>query len=52
MFAYTSNSTERLSRLVGTSTPALIDFRIDEYFATDPRLRHRACLSHGPAGRD
>jgi hypothetical protein len=39
MSAYKSISTERLSRFVGTAkAPALIDVRIDEDFAADPRL--------------
>jgi rhodanese-related sulfurtransferase len=39
MSAYNSISTERLSRRVGTaSAPILIDVRIDEDFAADPRV--------------
>ena len=39
MSSYSSISTEKLSRLIGTAnTPALIDLRIDEDFAADPRL--------------
>jgi rhodanese-related sulfurtransferase len=39
MSAYNSISTEKLSRLIGTaSAPTLIDVRIDEDFAADPRL--------------
>jgi len=39
MSSYSSISIEKLSRLVGTvSTPALIDVRLDEDFAADPRL--------------
>ena len=39
MSSYSSISTENLSRLIGTAnTPALIDLRIDEDFAADPRL--------------
>jgi len=39
MSSYSSISTEKLSRLIGTrNAPALIDVRIDEDFATDPRL--------------
>ena len=36
---YASISSEKLSRLIGTaSAPALVDVRIEEDFATDPRL--------------
>jgi rhodanese-related sulfurtransferase len=39
MSSYTSISLEKLSRLVGTANaPALVDVRIDEDFAADPRL--------------
>jgi rhodanese-related sulfurtransferase len=39
MSSYNSISIEKLSRLIGTpSTPTLIDVRIDEDFAADPRL--------------
>jgi hypothetical protein len=39
MSSYSSISTDKLSRLIGTpSAPALIDVRIDEDFAADPRL--------------
>lgn len=39
MSSYTSISSEKLSRLIGTaSAPALVDVRIDEDFAADPRL--------------
>ncbi|MCK1515978.1 chromate resistance protein [Bradyrhizobium sp. 190] len=39
MSSYTSISTEKLSRLIGTANaPTLIDVRIDEDFAADPRL--------------
>ena len=39
MSSYTSISTDKLSRLIGTaSAPALIDVRIDEDFSADPRL--------------
>src|SRR5689334_17089110 len=39
MSSYTSISSDKLSRLVGTANaPALIDVRIDEEFAADPRL--------------
>jgi rhodanese-related sulfurtransferase len=39
MSSYRSISTEKLSRLVGTpSAPTLIDVRLDEDFAADPRL--------------
>jgi rhodanese-related sulfurtransferase len=39
MSSYSSISTEKLSRLIGTAhAPALIDLRIDEDFAADPRL--------------
>jgi rhodanese-related sulfurtransferase len=39
MSSYTSISPEKLARLIGTAnTPALIDVRIDEDFAADPRL--------------
>jgi len=37
--SYTSISSDKLSRLIGTaSAPALIDVRLDEDFAADPRL--------------
>jgi len=39
MSSYTSISPEKLSRLVGTANaPALVDVRVDEDFAADPRL--------------
>lgn len=39
MSSYTSISSDKLSRLVGTSNaPTVIDVRIDEDFAADPRL--------------
>jgi rhodanese-related sulfurtransferase len=39
MSSYSSICSEKLSRLIGTaSAPALIDVRIDEHFAADPRL--------------
>jgi rhodanese-related sulfurtransferase len=39
MSSYTSISPDKLARLIGTpKTPALIDVRIDEDFAADPRL--------------
>src|SRR3954465_2804557 len=39
MSSYTSISTEKLSRLIGTANaPTLIDVRIDEDFGADPRL--------------
>lgn len=39
MSSYSSISTEKLSRLIGTpSAPVLIDVRIDEHFDADPRL--------------
>ena len=39
MSSYNSISTEKLSRLIGTvNAPVLIDVRIDEHFAADPRL--------------
>ncbi len=39
MSSYTSISSEKLSRLIGTAkAPTLIDVRIDEDFAADPRL--------------
>jgi rhodanese-related sulfurtransferase len=39
MSSYSSISTDKLSRLIGTANaPALIDVRIDEDFAADPRL--------------
>src|SRR5215469_3619698 len=39
MSSYTSISSDKLSRLIGTaSAPTLIDVRIDEDFAADPRL--------------
>jgi rhodanese-related sulfurtransferase len=39
MSSYTSISSDKLSRLIGTANvPTLIDVRIDEDFAADPRL--------------
>jgi rhodanese-related sulfurtransferase len=39
MSSYSSISVEKLSRLIGTANaPALIDVRLDEDFAADPRL--------------
>jgi len=39
MSSYTSISPEKLARLIGTANaPALVDVRIDEDFAADPRL--------------
>lgn len=39
MSSYTSISSDKLSRLIGTArAPTLIDVRIDEDFAADPRL--------------
>ena len=39
MSSYTSISSDKLSRLIGTThAPVLIDVRLDEDFATDPRL--------------
>ena len=39
MSSYSSISTDKLSRLIGTANaPALIDVRIDEDFAADSRL--------------
>jgi rhodanese-related sulfurtransferase len=39
MSSYTSISSEKLSRLIGTAgAPTLVDVRIDEDFAADPRL--------------
>jgi len=39
MSSYTSISSDKLARLIGTDkAPALIDVRIDEDFAADPRL--------------
>jgi rhodanese-related sulfurtransferase len=39
MSSYTSISAEKLSRLIGTANaPVLVDVRIDEDFAADPRL--------------
>ena len=39
MSSYTSISPDKLSRLIGTThAPVLIDVRLDEDFATDPRL--------------
>lgn len=39
MSSYTSISSDKLSRLIGTpNAPTLIDVRIDEDFAADPRL--------------
>jgi rhodanese-related sulfurtransferase len=39
MSSYTSISSDKLSRLIGTANaPVLIDVRIDEDFAADPRL--------------
>jgi rhodanese-related sulfurtransferase len=56
MSSYTSISSEKLSRLVGTvNAPTLIDVRIDEDFAADPRLipgasrrSHRDVQDWGP----
>ena len=37
--SYTSISSDKLSRLIGTAhAPTLIDVRIDDDFAADPRL--------------
>jgi hypothetical protein len=42
MFSYTSISSDKLSRLIGTANaPTLIDDRIDEDFAADPLLISR-----------
>src|ERR1700732_2106031 len=39
MSSFTSISPDKLARLIGTAnTPALIDVRIDEDYAADPRL--------------
>ena len=39
MSSYTSISPDKLARLIGTvKAPTLIDVRIDEDFAADPRL--------------
>ncbi|MGY4316308.1 chromate resistance protein ChrB domain-containing protein [Bradyrhizobium sp. JR3.5] len=39
MSSYTSISSEKLSRLIGTAkAPALVDVRLDEDFVADPRL--------------
>ena len=39
MSSYTSISPDKLSRLIGTANaPALVDVRVDEDFAADPRL--------------
>jgi rhodanese-related sulfurtransferase len=39
MSSYTSISSDKLARLIGTANaPALVDVRIDEDFAADPRL--------------
>ena len=39
MSSYTSISSEKLSRLIGTAkAPTLIDVRIDQDFAADPRM--------------
>ncbi|MES5485240.1 sulfurtransferase, partial [Bradyrhizobium sp. INPA03-11B] len=39
MSSYTSISSEKLSRLIGTAkAPTLVDVRIDEDFTADPRL--------------
>jgi rhodanese-related sulfurtransferase len=39
MSSYTSISSDKLSRLIGTANaPSLVDVRIDEDFAADPRL--------------
>ncbi|WP_298365800.1 rhodanese-like domain-containing protein, partial [uncultured Bradyrhizobium sp.] len=39
MSSYTSISSEKLSRLIGTAkAPTLVDVRLDEDFAADPRL--------------
>jgi len=56
MSSYTSISPDKLARLIGTpKTPALIDVRIDEDFAADPRLipgamrrSHRDVQDWGP----
>jgi rhodanese-related sulfurtransferase len=56
MSSYTSISSEKLSRLVGTvNAPTLIDVRIDEDFTADPRLipgasrqSHRDVQDWGP----
>jgi rhodanese-related sulfurtransferase len=56
MSSYTSISSEKLYRLVGTvNAPSLIDVRIDEDFAADPRLipgasrrSHRDVQDWGP----
>jgi rhodanese-related sulfurtransferase len=56
MSSYTSISSEKLYRLVGTvNAPTLIDVRIDEDFAADPRLvpgasrrSHQDVLDWGP----
>jgi rhodanese-related sulfurtransferase len=49
MSSYTSISSDKLSRLIGTvNAPTLIDVRIDEDFAADPRLIPGASRrSHG-----
>ena len=39
MSSYTAISSDKLARLIGTAkAPTLIDVRIDEDFAADPRL--------------
>ena len=39
MSSYTSISSDKLSRLIGTANaPLLVDVRIDDDFAADPRL--------------
>lgn len=39
MSSYPSVSPDRLSRLIGTAkAPTLVDVRLDEHFASDPRL--------------
>ncbi|MGY3617362.1 chromate resistance protein ChrB domain-containing protein [Bradyrhizobium sp. USDA 10063] len=57
MSSYTSISPDKLSRLIGTaSVPVLIDVRVDEDFAADPRLipgaTHRSHLEVHDWARD
>jgi rhodanese-related sulfurtransferase len=53
MSAYTTISSDKLSRLIGTAnTPALIDVRTDEDFAADPRLIPGAVRRHHEQAAD
>jgi hypothetical protein len=52
MSSYTSISSEKLARLIGTvKAPTLIDVHIDEDFAADPRLIPGATRALGDARR-